>query len=130
MVRRTTRAFCTDLQQLRKQCTDPPGRVFYTNTKTGQSQYEVPGAGEFQPEVQQRCAMHAEPGTATTWQECVDPDTGSTYFYNSTTGATQWEAPDDELVSSGAMRGCGWTAAAFGDDTDAGGGGVVVPWYL
>ena len=77
--------------------------MFYTNTKTGQSQYEALGAGESQPERQQRGVVDsaAEPGTAITWQECVDPDTGSTYFYSAATGATQWEAPD-EFVSTGA----------------------------
>jgi hypothetical protein len=63
----------------------------------------------------------AGPGTATTWQECVDPDTGSTYFYSAATGATQWEAPG-EFVSSGTKRGRGWTAAAF---EDAGGSSAV-----
>ena len=97
--------------------------MFCTNTKTGQSQYEALGAGESQPERQQRGVVDsaAEPGTATTWQECVDPDTGSTYFYSAATGATQWEAPA-EFVSSGAKRGRGWTAAAF---EDAGGSSAV-----
>ncbi|KAJ1663829.1 hypothetical protein EV178_004638 [Coemansia sp. RSA 1646] len=32
------------------------------------------------------------------WWELVDEDTGVPYYYNSTTGATEWDAPDDATV--------------------------------
>jgi hypothetical protein len=33
------------------------------------------------------------------WEELVDPDSGSIYYYNSTTGASSWDRPEMEAVT-------------------------------
>jgi hypothetical protein len=40
-------------------------------------------------------AYQAGQGSACQWQEAIDPTSFQIYYYNSTTGATQWERPEE-----------------------------------
>ncbi len=78
---------------------DASQQVYYFNTVTGESVWEKPdGWVDVQPED---APVEAPPpeeegvGVLSQWSEVLDEDSGETYFFNTITGESQWEKPDD-----------------------------------
>ena len=68
-----------------------PGSVYYTNEKTGETQWTHPG----KKEEESAPASVGEGGLAAGWTEHVSEssDPGKTYYFNESTGETVWEKP-------------------------------------
>ncbi|WOK92508.1 hypothetical protein Cni_G01199 [Canna indica] len=63
------------------------GSSYFYNEKTGERQWEHPGAN-----VSCQVALN-QPPFPDDWQEAVDNSTGQTYYYNVKTHVSQWERP-------------------------------------
>ena len=77
------------------------GDTYYYNSRTGQTQWEspfvssapAPTSSQTAPTSSQTVPTSSQKGSSDDWQAVVDKSSGDTYYYNKSTGKTQWEVP-------------------------------------
>ena len=76
---------------------DASGQTYYFNGMSGESQWEKP-EGWVDEETEDLPAAPPEEEQAPSlsqWSEVLDEGSGQTYYFNTITGESQWEKPDD-----------------------------------
>ncbi|XP_034990887.2 rho GTPase-activating protein 27 isoform X3 [Zootoca vivipara] len=84
------------------------GRLFYYNSATGQTTWELPIDGPAcggSPPPSCSPLLALSPATPAEWDQYVDEASGQVFFYNTSTGETSWDAPQrDETLNYPEMQ--------------------------
>ena len=76
---------------------DASGQTYYFNGVSGESQWEKPESwvDEETEDLPAAPPEEEEAPSLSQWSEVLDEGSGQTYYFNTITGESQWEKPDD-----------------------------------
>ena len=77
------------------------GKVYYSNAETGVRQWDQPVAETVEIDSVNEAGDDSvlEKETVPFWEEITDPASNMPYYYNSATGVTQWDKPEELSAS-------------------------------